>query len=109
MKLIFFGAAILAFLIAAAALGANVFKKPSAQELIAKNIPPCPFCGSLKFPPYYPKHNADWTIIGASQATEGVYRCEDCDKIWGPKSKKWLKKNNSVRDWDILYYNNNKD
>lgn len=67
------------------------------RDVKYKSPPPCPSCGSLKFPPW-----ADYSRNDFSVKMLCVYRCEDCDHIWGPLSKEWLKANPSEEEREML-------
>ena len=58
----------------------------------------CPYCGSKSFPPYH--GYADWSRYEYHPAL--VYRCEDCDQIWGPKAEEWLEAHPDPEEWEIL-------
>ena len=98
MKSIFLALALLAFLVAAAALGAYVFREPGAQEFNIKYIPPCPFCGSLKFPPKAMIKKIENNLF----CPTGVYLCEDCGNIWGHNSKEWINQHPDPNEWTAL-------
>ena len=72
-------------------------KAPSRIETPAQKV--CPYCGSKKFPPFWSTRDGwvpDWTHL------PGVYRCEDCDRIWGPWAEEWINAHPDPREWDIL-------
>lgn len=97
MKILITYSALIAFVIALAVgtvfvLAESIRYGQPDECPVALNVPPCPNCGSKKFPPYGFTHN------GVAR----VYRCKDCDRIWGPNSEQWLVENPNEKQQEAL-------
>lgn len=69
-----------------------IFQKERGVKYDLTQTPLCPYCASSKFPPY-------GFLSGYSP---GVYRCEDCDKVWGPHAIAWLIAHPTINERELL-------